>query len=237
VCIATSVAARKRLQHVPQPWTFELRVKKVTPLEFPIVIGIDEFGNPILATHQWEPFAQTSRVIHPHPSGDQSWFAVTLLETFHHPRCADCHAFGSAAALAAHHGYSDVEAFVDQTNLHLEPSTYVPARHVIACNSCHIVPGVDNHGNPFHELEWITPHPDLDIDWGQKNAAQICARVKQNLPTKELRDEHFHADGRLFWAIENPIVPGPSLSPAPPNDFDDFLRRVDMWNQFGAPCP
>jgi hypothetical protein len=238
VCLSTNVLARKVLANIPQPWTFELKVMKLTELQFPIVVGIDEFGNPILATHQSELYAQAARTVQPNPqTGGQHWFSETLLDTFHHPRCADCHGFGNFDAIAAHHGYSNTQSFVNGTDLHLEPSAYVPGGHVMACVSCHIVPSVDNHGNPFHELEWIAPYFDLDIDWSQKNAAQICARVKQNLPTKELRHEHFHGDGRLFWAIENPITPAGTLPAAPPQDFDDFLRRVDMWNQFGAPCP
>lgn len=75
------------------------------------------------------------------------------------------------------------------------------------------------------------------MNWSQKTPAQICARVISNLPTYALRRQHFHGDGRLFWAIEKPFIFSQSLDPAPPNDFDEFLRRVDLWNAFGARCP
>lgn len=238
-CLSVAVAARKKLANVPQPWTFTIRIREVTELDTPQIIGIDEFGNPILATHSYETLDETSRVIEPSPvSGGQHWFTEALVDTFYHPRCSDCHGFGTIENLAVHHNLGgDTQSFIAATDAHLEPSAYVPGAHVIACENCHTVPLKDSHGHPFHETDWIAPYQDLDVDWSQKTPAQICARVITNLPTKELRRQHFHGDGRLFWAIENPWVVSHSLDPAPPDDFDEFLRRVDLWNAFGAPCP
>jgi CSLREA domain-containing protein len=239
VCLATWVLGRKILANIPQPWTFELEVKKLTELPMPVIKGIDENGNPIIATHQAEPFAHSIRVVQPNPeTGFQSWFTAALYPTFQHPRCTDCHGFGNSAGLAAHHGYgNNVAAFEYATSFHLEPSLYVPAAHVMTCQHCHSLPLTDYYGHPFFETEWIAPYQDLDVNWSQKNAAQTCARVKANLPTTQLRHDHFHGDARLFWAIENPVVPSKTLSAAPPNSFTLFLRRVDMWNFLGAPCP
>jgi len=238
-CLSMVVAARKKLANVPQPWTFMIRIRKVTELDTPQIIGVDDFGNPILATHSYETLDETSRVIEPNPvSGGQHWFTEALVDTFYHPRCSDCHGFGTIDNLATHHNMGGgTPAFIAGTDAHLEPSAYVPGAHVIACYSCHYVPKQDSHGHPFHETDWIAPYQDLDVNWSEKTPAQICARVIANLPTFALRHQHFHGDGRLFWAIENPWIISQSLDPAPPNDFDEFLRRVDLWNSFGASCP
>lgn len=248
-CIATNVFVRKVLRNVPQPWTFELRVMKLANLPIPIIEGLDKFGNPIFITQESRLIATATRVVQANPTAGESWFTAALYPTFQHPRCADCHGFGDVAAIAAHHGYSTpkyVQYFVEETDLHLEPSAYVPGAHVMACTSCHWVPLVDNHGKAFHETEWIAPYKDLDVNWKQKTAAQTCARVKANLPTDQLRYQHFHGDGRLFWAVQDPFIPGRGkLESAPPHasigylrrDFDEFLRRFDLWNTFKAPCP
>lgn len=238
-CLVTAVAAREKLANVPQPWTFMIRVRKVTELDTPQVIGVDDFGNPILATHSYETLDVTSRTIEPNlVSSGQHWFTEALVNTFYHPRCSDCHGFGTFENLAIHHNLGgDTDDFIAQTSAHLEPSAYVPGAHVIACYNCHTVPLKDDHGHPFHETDWIAPYQDLDVNWSQKTPSQICARVISNLPTYALRRQHFHGDGRLFWAIEKPFILSQSLDPAPPDDFDEFLRRVDLWNAFGARCP
>jgi CSLREA domain-containing protein len=79
---------------------------------------------------------------------------------------------------------------------------------------------------------------DVDVNWALKNAAQICARVKTNLPTPGLRFMHLNGDARLFWATAEGWDPwGNELGTAPPHNWDEFLRRVNLWNNFGAPCP
>lgn len=92
-----------------------------------------------------------------------------------------------------------------------------------------------------HETRWIAPAADLDVNWSQKNDAQICTRVRTTLPTEEKREQHFHFDARLQWATDHPLVPfrdySDPLPSAPPHDFVEFLRRVDVWSLSGAPCP
>ncbi len=237
-CIATNVLVRKALADVPQPWVFELKVQRLNDLPNPIIDGIDEFGNPISKTKETELIAKSAIAVLAQPvNGNESWFDEAIVETFNHPRCTDCHGFGDFTALAQHHGYSDVENFVNATNLRLEPSLYVPGGHVMKCDNCHFIQTVDANGHPFHEIEWIAPFEDLDIDWGAKTSRQICERVKQNLPTKYDRQEHFHGDARLFWAVEDATILGGQLAKAPPTVFAEFLRRIDLWNHFGAPCP
>ena len=236
-CFSTSVRVRNVLAGVPQPWVVELEITKLTALSLPIAIGIDQFGNLIIATHESKRVAFVTRTIQPNQtSGTLKWFTEALHPTFQHARCVQCHSLNDPFTLATHHGFS-TSTFVEATNLHLEPSAFVPGAHVNACTNCHTLPLTDPVGHPFHEVEWLTPYLDLNVEWGQMTAAQICARVKINLPTQQLRHEHFHGDARLFWAIEAPFVPTGILPPAPPQDFGEFLRRVDLWNYLGAPCP
>jgi CSLREA domain-containing protein len=239
-CLATNVLAQNVLANIPQPWTFELKVKERDALAVPILVGVDELGNPIVATHGLDLIAQASRTVLPNPgTGGQAWFTAALLETFKHPRCTDCHGFGTFDNIAAHHGFSNVDAFVNATGLHLEPSLYVPGKHVMDCQNCHEpIASSDDSGNHFVENEWRAPSHDLDVNWALKNAAQICSRVKTNLPTWGLRLQHFSGDARLFWAITDAQVMSTFLEKAPPvNDWDEFQRRVNLWNNFGAPCP
>jgi CSLREA domain-containing protein len=239
-CLATNVLAQNVLAAIPQPWTFEIKVKERDELAVPIIVGVDELGNTIVATHGLDLLAHVSRTVHPNPStGGQKWFTAALLETFKHPRCTDCHGFGTFENLAAHHGYTKVENFVEHTGLHLEPSLYVPGKHVMDCANCHEpIAFFDPSGKHFLENEWRAPFHDLDVNWALKNTAQICSRVKANLPSWGLRLQHFSGDARLFWAITDAQVMSTFLEKAPPvNDWDEFQRRVNLWNNFGAPCP
>lgn len=112
--------------------------------------------------------------------------------------------------------------------------------HVITCEHCHYGIPKSHNGDPFHETDWKAPSFDLDINWYTKTPEDICNRVRTNLPTPELRHAHFHEDARLHWAIEEPRVMGTILEPAAePQDWEEFLRRVDRWNEPGleARCP
>jgi hypothetical protein len=243
MCLATTVLIQDALANVPQPWIFEIKVKKLEDLDFPIVVGIDHLGDTIVATHTAKPIAHVSRTVLPNPeTGALGWFTETLYPTFKHPRCADCHGFGNFENIAIHHTSGNIQEWIDQMELHLEPSLYVPGAHVMVCGNCHLLALQDNFGNKFFETEWHAPYHDLKVDWAQQNAAQICGRVKFNLPSHMLRFFHFHRDARLYWAIKFANLPsGVTLEPAPPSgyvdDFVEFLRRVDIWNDFGSPCP
>jgi hypothetical protein len=214
------------------PWTFELRIERLDDLHVPVIGGIDEFGNPILITQQAVVINRSFKTFNPNATNDQSWFVEAMEPTFRSDRCVQCHRFGTIEAVEAHHAVIG-GTFQDAVLL---PSLFVPGAHVISCTNCHHVPLTDDHGTPFHETEWRVPHVDLDVDWSTKTAQQICGRVKANLPTKTLRHRHFHGDARLFWAVEyfNGIDPLPKAAPM---DYDEFLRRFDLWNLGGAPCP
>jgi hypothetical protein len=225
------------MQGLPFPWNFNLVVERIVDLEIPEIV-FDEFGNPVVVDQGAEPYVDTSVRIHPNPIGERSWFELALVPTFKSDRCVDCHSFGTPLELGTHHGTPDGELWAYYTSLELEPSAYVEGAHVMTCTNCHNVPTTDSSGNPFNETEWKTPYFDLDVDWSAKTPSQICNRVVENLPNREIRHEHFHEDGRLFWAIESPWVNGKLLTPsAPPHSWTEFLRRIDTWNEMGVPCP
>jgi hypothetical protein len=241
-CLATNVLLRHAMINPVQgdvqlPWTFELEVMKLEELDFPgVPIGVDQFGNVIFATHEAAPFAKATREVQPNSTSAESWFSAALFETFQHERCSNCHGFETFAGVEAHSPHTSAESM----KAHLQPSLYVPGGHVIACEHCHyyVIPPTDPNGKPWHETEWLVPFHDLDVNWSKKNAAQICSRVVTNLPTTELRQLHFHGDARLFWAVNTPLHPFGGLLPnAPPGDWTEFLRRVDLWNVHGARCP
>lgn len=233
-CIATSVRGRQKLSNIPLPWTFEFKVEELV-YHNPPVLKLDGNGNLKFYSYTRELFSKVSRVVLPNATNGLSWFNEALMPTFKSDRCMDCHMFGTEQALIQHHLLNN--AYLGFVNL--EPSAYDPGGHVMTCgDGCHVVPKTDSHGDPFHEVAWKAPYFDLDIDWYVKNAVEICGRVKANLPTQTLRHEHFHEDARLFWAIEAPYVMNQPLPPrAEPQTFDEFLFRVDLWNNLGARCP
>jgi hypothetical protein len=60
-----------------------------------------------------------------------------------------------------------------------------------------------------------------------------------NMPTHELRHEHFHEDARLNWAVASGQLPlgAGYVLPAFPLIYDLFLETFDRWNDSGANCP
>lgn len=233
-CVVVQVRLRGLLAGVPLPWTFELRIERFEDLDAPVFGGIDEFGNPIVITQGAVVINRSFKTFNPNATNDESWFVAAMEPTFRSDRCVQCHSFGTIAAVEAHHTGAGVTGLFGDAVL--IPSLFVPGAHVITCSNCHVIPLTDYHGTPFHEIEWRVPYVDLDLDWSAKTVQQICARVKANLPTSSLRHLHFHGDARLFWAVEylNGIDPLPK---AEPMNYDEFLRRFDAWNLYGAPCP
>lgn len=232
-CVAVQVRVRDKLHGVALPWTFELRISRLDDLEVPVIGGIDEFGNPILLTKEAVVINRSFKTFEPNPTNDESWFVAAMEETFRSDRCVQCHGLDTIEELAAQHAAVGLPSDVA-----LAPSLFVPGGHVITCSNCHSMPLTDDLGTPFHEIEWRTPYFDLDTDWSTKTAAQICATVKSHLPTNSLRHLHFHGDARLFWAIEDTFRQGITLLPkAEPKNYQEFLRRFDLWNLGGAPCP
>jgi CSLREA domain-containing protein len=233
-CIAIEVFFRDSLPGASPPWVFELRIEQLQPLAIPQVVGIDEFGNPIVATEEAVVINRSFKSFTANATNATSWFVEAMEPTFRSDRCVTCHAFGTIAAVEAHHASQGVSTFGDA---HLVPSLFVPGGHVISCSNCHWMPLTRPDGGAFNEIEWRVPHLDLDVDWSSKTAAQVCARVKANLPDKVLRHLHFHGDARLFWAQEVVASAPNPLPKAAPMDYAEFLRRFDAWNLGGAPCP
>lgn len=232
-CVAVQLRLRDTLAHVSLPWTFELRISRLEDLDVPVIGGVDEFGNPIVITQEAVVINRSFKTFEPNATNDESWFVVAMEETFRSDRCTQCHSLDTIEELEAQHATVGFPSDVA-----LAPSLFVPGAHVITCTNCHTMPLTDPLGTPFHEIEWRTPYFDLDTDWSAKTAAQICAKVKSHLPTRPQRHLHFHGDARLFWAIEDSYRVGITLLPkAEPKDYEEFLRRFDLWNLGGAPCP
>jgi hypothetical protein len=224
------------------PWNIKLEISKLEPLDPPQVIGIDQNNIPIFAGQQAVPFAAATLTITPNVSNATTFFEGMLVPTFKSDRCMDCHGFGTFEKLSMHHwNYT-----FNDLNSGLQPSAYDPNGQVMTCDNCHDG-GLGNPGTSlvlswaggaFTETKWKAPYVDLDLDWRNKTAPEICARVKENLPTHELRHKHFHEDARLYWAIQEPKIFGEYLEPrAYPEDFALFLKFVDIWNDNGALCP
>lgn len=236
--IVTMLLARDVLRFDQMPWKFQLNIYSREPLAVPQLIGIDQYGNPTFANDKLVPVSYPAVTFTANPTSSQSYFEAMLYATFQSDRCTDCHGFGTIAKLGEHHGYNHEADFIAATGAKLEPSAYQPSAHVITCTSCHTLAKVDKHGNPFAEKVWKAPYEDLDVNWKLKSASETCGRVVSNLPTTQLRHDHFHKDARLFWAIEKPQILSKILNPpAAPGDFDEFLHRVDIWNGADAPCP
>jgi hypothetical protein len=169
----------------------------------------------------------------------KSFWLYTIGESVSSARCTTCHGMDTEQLIELRHGalYSYVEVQPIPSALH-------PATQSINggnCGNCHFLPA-----GQFHENRWATPTPGQNIDWGEIIIANfvnwpyaVCERMVTNLPTPELRAQHFHEDARLFWAVgsgELPLGRG-TLPTAPPHDFFTFTTQFDRWNKYGAPCP
>jgi hypothetical protein len=230
-CIATSIFARARLRDTPFPWQFTLKLYRLNPIDPPIIIIDPDSGSSQSYALEREPIGTASRTIVANPTYGQSFFVEAISETFKSDRCMDCHGLNTPALLAAHHSPgSTTQQFVSGTELKLEESAYVPGAHVMTCVNCHQVPSTDGNGHAFEETEWKAPYSDLQVNWRDMSRAAICRRVLENLPSHDLRMQHFSEDGRLFWAIEKPFVMGQELEPhAYPERFYRFLSRIYWW--------
>ena len=209
-CIVTTIR-RERLKPIPQPWRIQFEVERLYELDPPVIEFDPDSGESRSWVQARERFSSDTVTISPNETYGQSFFVEAISPSFKSDRCMDCHGFGTAEALALHHGWAgtgQVENFIADTDLRLEPSAYVDGAHVITCNNCHNVPETDDNGHQFEETEWKAPYWDLDVDWRVKSRAAICRRVLENLPTHEIRHQHFVEDARLYWAIEEPRVLG-----------------------------
>ncbi len=137
-------------------------------------------------------------------------FGDALQQTFHHPRCLQCHQFNSAR----HQGRA----------YHSHRARYL-------CDKCHTA---NITGLP--RGEWIAP-PER-MDWTGLNARDTCLLAKQNLgeddPESKLL-EHLLSDVRVRWALDNGMTPGGRF-PAVPGGYPAFARQLRAWVESGMDC-
>jgi hypothetical protein len=160
-----------------------------------------------------------------------SYFKVKLIPTFRHANCTTCHALSTETLLEQQHGTYAGAVSVD---LHQGPN----GSQLRCFNGCHDVASVVS-GETFNETVWMAPGADQDINFNLKTDSQICAKVKQRLPTDDAKLEHFLEDARIAWAVHSGALPlgVPGGSKAPPYSFWDFQDIVVPWIAGGSPCP
>jgi hypothetical protein len=178
------------------------------------------------------------------PAYITSFWLKTIGETVSSARCTSCHAMDTSAKILDHHG------FLSSGDIVMVPSALISGQQVHSCANCHACGPQKCSGGPlggFDENRWATPTQGQNINWAQLINANpatwpkvVCQRMKSSLTTPQLREEHFHEDFRLFWAVADGFVVGPGGGPletAPPHNYSTFLTRFDIWNDGGAPCP
>lgn len=216
-------------------WKIEVEVWEEQAVDS-LRLAFDRFGNPVVVRSELVLRSTSTGLVAPKPSL-KSYFAATLGKTIQSDRCTSCHALDSPTAIAdQHRGFPVYEGDVV-----LVPSIVTPGASIFSCQNCHdgLIP------DHFAETRWATPPASMGIDWGriidehpETWAREVCDRIVTNLPSHAARVEHFHEDGRLFWAVEDGRVPfGSPLERALPQDYDLFIERFDVWNDAGARCP
>lgn len=137
-------------------------------------------------------------------------FGDSLNETFHHPRCLNCHQFNSSA----HAGRS--------FNSH---------RARFLCDRCHsaVVTGLARN-------EWIAPQEKLD--WTDHDARATCELIKKNMGAGDLQTHmlrHLLTDSRVLWALDNGNTPQ-GLRATVPGGYLEFSQQVQRWVGDGMLC-
>jgi hypothetical protein len=243
-CMVT-VFRRHAWYPAPPPWpawNVSIELWGTEVLAVPIV-DVDEWGNPITISSVQVLEGVRNGTVEPRPYL-QSFWTDTIGASTLSQRCTTCHDMDTTQKIYARHNGT-----IDGTPVVQEPSILVPGKSVLHCYNCHEVslPYL-GPGSSFPENKWATPTPELDINWAQiindhPNTwpSEICGRMISNMPTAALRQQHFHGDARLFWAVATGDLPvpklGQSLPTASPHDHTEFLRRFDIWNERGAHCP
>lgn len=243
-CMVT-VIRRDAWYQGPPPWpawNVVIELWGTDVLAVPIV-DVDDYGNPITISSVQVLEGVRTGTVQPRPYL-QSFWTDTIGASILSPRCTTCHDMDTTQKIYARHNGT-----IDGTAVVQEPSILVPGKSVLHCYNCHEVslPYL-GPGSSFPENKWATPTPDLDINWAQiindhPNTwpSEICGRMLSNLPTAALRQQHFHEDARLFWAVATGDLPvpklGQSLPTASPHNHTEFLRRFDIWNERGSHCP
>lgn len=221
-------------------WNISIKLGDREETEF-YQLEFDRFGNPIAVHGVFVVVDSISATITPKPLL-KNFFVHTIGESIMSERCTSCHSMDTPEkVLYRHrnvHGPIPVESV-------FEDSILVAGESVIHCNNCHEYQ-VAALAAGFPESKWATPTPGLDIDWAQIMAdypedwpAEVCNRIVGHLPTHSKREQHFHEDARLFWAVASGELPlgYPALPTAAPHNYATFLRHFDAWNDDGARCP
>ena len=170
----------------------------------------------------------------------KDFFSATVAKSVMSQRCTTCHSIDTPELIEEHHATNGVGG-VPASSVTRDDSIVTAGEEINTCSNCH------EAGLPadFHERRWATPTPEQDIHWGSIINAdpsvwplEICDRMVSNLGTAAKREEHFHEDARLFWAVGDGVTPfGDQLPTSHPKDYDLFLDHFDVWNDAGAPCP
>jgi len=182
------------------------------------------------------------------PEQVKSYWTASIGKSVLHRNCSTCHTMDTPALINEQHG-SDVWY---NSGGFMVPSALNESQELHHCSNCHEgfewhqpgftpAPGMP----PFTERRWATPTHEQDINWieiVQDNPttwpSEICNRMTSSLDSHELREEHFHGDSRLFWAVAKGELPsGELVGKAPPGDYLQFINEIDEWNDWGAPCP
>ena len=102
------------------PWNIKLEISKLEPLNPPQIIGVDQYGQPIIASQEAVPFTEATLTVTPNQTNGTTFFEAMIFPTFKSDRCMDCHGFGTIQKLQQQHGYG-----FDNTNSGLQPSVYI----------------------------------------------------------------------------------------------------------------
>ena len=185
------------------------------------------------------------------PSSLRNYWTHTIGATVITSRCTTCHTMDTPEEIYIRHGGSPFATSAFGVEAVLIPSLVDPVNQFVHhCQNCHesALPYL-GASSSFPEKIWATPTEAQDINWARlviNNLSTwpsvICNKMITNLPTHAAREEHFHGDARLFWAVSKGDLPPPaslnvSLPTAPPHNYAAFLNQFDQWNDAGAPCP
>lgn len=225
------------------PWTtWNVRVELFETQQLnPPLLELDQWGNLIYINSAEVKLTQRVATVIPNPNLLSFWTS-TIGASVLSERCTTCHTMDTPVKIADRHG-----GLVSAGSVGTIPSLLVPGESVLHCSNCHEAQlSYLGTGSSFPENVWATPTPQLDINWAQivqdhpmTWPTEICNRMVTKLSTHALREQHFHEDARLFWAVEKGELPigYPDLATAAPHIYSQFVSRFDTWNDSGAPCP
>lgn len=147
---------------------------------------------------------------------------ATMMPTFNHPRCANCHGGIDVYAPSARDlhggGQRHTRKVVDSSNFNagLGPVEVSEDRDVAQCQSCHDVPA------------WNQPAPSENIAFAGRSASQICQQIKRKMSPAAL----------AIHVLQSPLVLAGfegrrghnNLSPKPPPmTAADFQKQIAAW--------